>query len=170
MKTLFHKLDALANYTYTPSPATVEIKVISNIPAISREEVGQSVLSDANLLAPQEILEPSKGEIKSQAERTKTDMKRERRLKKKKQHLKRLSLEEKARAKGLAGTSIKLAENVVKKRGKSDNASPSNKELKTSKAFFAKLQDQVTTHIDKVAKRQQDTAKAKSLSAKRFKL
>jgi len=34
----------------------VEIKVIANIPAISREEVGQSVLSDANLLAPQEIL------------------------------------------------------------------------------------------------------------------
>jgi len=115
--------------------------------------------------------EPTKGEVKSQAERSKTDMKRERRLKKKKQHLKRLAQEEKARARGLGMTSIKLAENVVKKaikEGRVEKA-PRNKELKSSKAFFAKLQDQVTTHIDKVAKRKQET-KSKSLSAKKFKL
>jgi hypothetical protein len=118
------------------------------------------------------FVDPAKGEIKGHGERTKTDMKRERRLKKKKQHLKRLAQEEKARARGLGMTNVKLAESVVKKAkkdGKPDHVQQS-KELKSSKAFFAKLQDQVTTHIDKVAKRKQEVEKSKSLSAKRFKL
>lgn len=116
--------------------------------------------------------EPAKGEVKGKGERSSTDKKRERRLKKKKQHLKRLAQEEKARAKGLGLRNIKLAENVVKSSKKNaDNESVENsKELKSSKAFFTKLQEHVTNHIDKVAKRKQTEAKSKALTAKKFKM
>jgi len=86
--------------------------------------------------------------------------------------LKRLSQEEKARAKGLGLRNIKLAESVVKKskKGSADESQHNNKELKSSKAFFAKLQEQVHTHIDKVAKKNKASLAAKVISAKRYKL
>lgn len=117
--------------------------------------------------------EPAKGEIKGKSERTSTDKKRERRLKKKKQHLKRLSQEEKARAKGLGLRNIRLAESVVKKskRATNDDSNLLNsKELKSSKAFFAKLQEQVSSHISKVAKKNKASMDAKVISVKKYKL
>lgn len=122
-----------------------------------------------------------KGHIKGKGERSTTDKKRERRKKKKKQHLKRLKQEETARLKGLGLRNIKLAEGIIKQNAKKSAAGvqgystnqQSAKELKSSKAFFTKLQEGATAHINKVAKRKnmpKETNSSPKFSAKKFKL
>lgn len=152
------------------------------MPSISVEETAAASISDANMLAPQEIQDHVKGAIKGKEERTSTDKNRERRKKKKKQHLRRLAQEEKARRKGLGLRNIKLAEGIVKSQQKAndnsnvDNYSTSSqnkKELKSSKAFFAKLQEGAASHIDKISKRKAVSNNNNGLNskpAKRFKL
>jgi U3 small nucleolar RNA-associated protein MPP10 len=99
MKTLFAKLDALSNCHYTPKAVSAEIRIVTNVPAIAMEEVAPVTVADSTLLAPQEIQAPVKGVIKGKDERTDTDRKRERRVKKKKQKFIHSAREEKAKAK-----------------------------------------------------------------------
>ncbi|XP_011550865.3 U3 small nucleolar ribonucleoprotein protein MPP10 [Plutella xylostella] len=130
MNSLFSKLDALCHYHYTPKAAQPEVKIVSNTPAISMEEVAPVAVSDAALLAPEEVKRKKAGELMSKDERTDTDKKRERRKKKKFQQKK--------------GKVEKVTEQRNTKKGVEANT---DKSLKTSKAFFQQLNDDTTSLI-----------------------
>ncbi|KJH43557.1 Mpp10 protein [Dictyocaulus viviparus] len=85
MRELFRLIDALSNFDYTPPEVQHEVRVVSNMPALTVEEVGMSASTDAQLLAPEEIKKHQKGDLKSVEERTSTDKLRQRRKKKNRQ-------------------------------------------------------------------------------------
>ncbi|XP_048000485.1 U3 small nucleolar ribonucleoprotein protein MPP10 [Leguminivora glycinivorella] len=134
MKKLFAKLDALCHYHYTPRAPQAEVKIVSNTPAISMEEVAPVATSDAALLAPEEVKKKHRGELISKDERSTTDKKRERRKKKQQQRKK--------------GTVAKVTEHRNTTKGVEAN----DKSLKTSKAFFQQLNDEATSIIKKKRK------------------
>ncbi len=68
--------------------------IVSNAPSITIEECAPVNVSETALLAPEEVYEKKRVEIKSQGEMTKQDKNRERRGKKRKQ---RLAAKEKAK-------------------------------------------------------------------------
>ncbi|XP_026733848.1 U3 small nucleolar ribonucleoprotein protein MPP10 [Trichoplusia ni] len=123
MNKLFAKLDALCHYHYTPRAPQAEVKIVSNTPAISMEEVAPVATSDATLLAPEEVKKKRRGDLMSKEERTQTDKNRERRKKKKFQRAK--------------GKDTKVTEHRNTQKG----AETDDKSLKTSKAFFQQLND-----------------------------
>ncbi|KYN03045.1 PREDICTED: U3 small nucleolar ribonucleoprotein protein MPP10 [Cyphomyrmex costatus] len=159
MRSLISKLDALANYHYTPKMAKPEIKIISNVPAINMEEVAPVTATDATLLAPEEIKIKERGDLIGKSERTKTDMKRERRRKKSRQRAKQEAIEKKDKLRSLQpGIAKKYKDKkekaaLVKKITKDRNVTKLNetthKVAKSSTAFFTQLQDQVKSKIKK---------------------
>lgn len=62
-----------------------EVTIVSNVPSINMEEYTPVNVNEAALLAPEEIYNKQKTEIKAQTEMTKQDRTRKRRLKKAKQ-------------------------------------------------------------------------------------
>lgn len=83
LKDLFENLDLLSNFHYTPRPAQFELKIITNLPSIAMEEVAPVSVSNATMLAPEEIKAKTiGGNIIGSNERTDTDKNRERRHKK----------------------------------------------------------------------------------------
>ena len=144
---------------------------MSNVPVISVEEVAPVSVSDAMMLAPEEVHE-KKNEQKGKTELTDTDRKRERRAKKRRQHeravekTKRRKLVEKLNP-GLGNKYSKKAalEKLEKEQKNSKNLSVlkddgNDKSVKSSTTFFSRLQDEV---IDQVrAKKQLKKKKEKS--------
>ncbi|XP_053984486.1 U3 small nucleolar ribonucleoprotein protein MPP10 [Hylaeus volcanicus] len=154
MHSVFSKLDAFSNFHYTPKPSKPEIKIISNIPAVNMEEVAPVGTSDAALLAPEEIKAKQRGDLIGKVERTKTDMKRERRHKKLRQRARQEALEKKEKliaTKPGIGKKYKKDAELAKKLSKSRNIikmdETAQKVPKSSTAFFNQLQDQVKSHI-----------------------
>ncbi|CEI94717.1 hypothetical protein RMCBS344292_08921 [Rhizopus microsporus] len=80
---LCHKLDALSNFHYTPKAPKPEMEIVSNAAAISMEEIIPVNVSDATLLAPEEVYEKKRGEVKATTEMDQAERKKARALKKK---------------------------------------------------------------------------------------
>uniref|UniRef100_UPI003AB03539 U3 small nucleolar ribonucleoprotein protein MPP10 isoform X1 n=1 Tax=Centroberyx gerrardi TaxID=166262 RepID=UPI003AB03539 len=182
MDTLFLKLDALSNFHFTPRPPVPEVKVVSNLPSVTMEEVAPVSASDGTLLAPEEIKEKNKaGDVLGNSEKTSTDKKRERR---KKKTVKRLKIKEKEKRQKLKEASrtgenkklskAEMAENLKKltKGGKATIIKDEGKDkaLRSSQAFFSQLQDQVKSQIKGAKDQSSKKKKHKELSASKLKL
>ncbi|KAM9640569.1 U3 small nucleolar ribonucleoprotein MPP10 [Morphnus guianensis] len=182
MDSLFLKLDALCNFHFTPKPPVPEVKIVSNLPAISMEEVAPVAVSDAALLAPEEIKEKNKaGDVKTDAEKTPTDKKRDRRKKKLRKRMKqrekekRQKLLEKMKPEQGTKLSKKAAAAKLKRLTKEGKASllkdeGKDKVLKSSQAFFSQLQDQVKMQIKDTNKLKKKQKQQKTLSVHKLKL
>uniref|UniRef100_A0A8C8Z290 U3 small nucleolar ribonucleoprotein protein MPP10 n=1 Tax=Prolemur simus TaxID=1328070 RepID=A0A8C8Z290_PROSS len=182
MDSLFLKLDALSHFHFIPKPPVPEIKVVSNLPAITMEEVAPVSVSDATLLAPEEIKEKNKaGDIKTAAEKTATDKKRERRKKKYQKHMKikekekRRKLLEKSNPEQAGKYSKAVASEKLKQLTKAGKVSlmkdeGKDKALKSSQAFFSKLQDQVKMQINDAKKTEKKKKKRQDISVHKLKL
>lgn len=177
IKSLFLKLDALSNFYYTPKPAIPEVKIITNTPAINMEEVAPIGVSDATLLAPEEVKHRTKGDIMGKSERTSTDKKRERRMKKLKQKSVKIAKEKRTAEKekqGIILTSKEERSKLMNKVTKSRNVQKIKetidaKSIKSSKAFFSQLQDEVTLKTKSKSKRK-SSKNEENVNAKRLKL
>ncbi|XP_068415327.1 U3 small nucleolar ribonucleoprotein protein MPP10 [Eschrichtius robustus] len=182
MDSLFLKLDALSNFHFIPKPPVPEIKVVSNLPAVTMEEVAPVSVSDAALLAPEEVKEKNKaGDTKTAAEKTATDKKRERRKKKYQKHLKikekekRRRLLEKSNPDRAGKYTKAVASEKLKQLTKTGKASllkdeGKDKALKSSQAFFSKLQDQVKMQINNAKRTEKKKEKKQDISVHKLKL
>lgn len=171
MRGLFRKLDALSSFHYTPRPPEAEVKIINNLPAISVEEVTPDTVSDMKLLAPEEVFSTrSKKVLQAPGERSTTDRKRARRLKKKKQSVKQAMMEKKTKLRASKTNKVEieqLKKSNSKKSAEAGNGTFDKKALSSSTKFFERLQESKET--GKVVKRKKAIAKDASL-AKKLKL
>ncbi|KAK5647903.1 hypothetical protein RI129_002795 [Pyrocoelia pectoralis] len=176
MSNLFSKLDALSNFHFTPKPVAPELRVVNNLPAINMEEVAPIAMTNASLLAPEEIKIKSKGQVIGKDERTKTDKKRERRKKKNKQSehakqkVKRISLKKPGLGNKYSKEKIKQVLQQVSKDTNVDTMDEmGSKRIKSSSAFFTQLQDQVSSQIKSSTRVHKKTKKG-NFNAKQLKL
>ncbi|KAL9372692.1 hypothetical protein Peur_034936 [Populus x canadensis] len=100
-KKLCLKLDALSHYHFAPKPVIEDMSIQANVPALAMEEIAPMAVSDAAMLAPEEVFS-GKGDIKEEAELTQAERKRRRANKKRK-----------FKAESVKGTAKKARENTT---------------------------------------------------------
>jgi U3 small nucleolar RNA-associated protein MPP10 len=78
------KLDALTNYHFTPKPLALQddLQVKANTAALKMEEVTPAAVSDATLLAPEEVFSKNAAEVVAKSELSKAEKKAKRAAKK----------------------------------------------------------------------------------------
>ncbi|CAK7328875.1 unnamed protein product [Dovyalis caffra] len=82
-KKLCLKLDALSHFNFAPKPVIEDMSIQANVPAFAMEEIAPMAVSDAAMLAPEEVFS-GKGDIKEETELTQAERKRRRANKKRK--------------------------------------------------------------------------------------
>ncbi|KAJ6760737.1 U3 SMALL NUCLEOLAR RIBONUCLEOprotein MPP10 [Salix purpurea] len=82
-KRLCLKLDALSHFHFAPKPVIEDMSIQANVPALAMEEIAPMAVSDAAMLAPEEVFS-GKGDIKEETELTQAERKRRRANKKRK--------------------------------------------------------------------------------------
>ncbi|XP_054822683.1 M phase phosphoprotein 10 [Prosopis cineraria] len=82
-KRLCLKLDVLSHFNFAPKPVMEDMSVQANVPALAMEEIAPVAVSDAAMLAPEEVF-AGKGDVKEEVELTKAERKRRRANKKRK--------------------------------------------------------------------------------------
>ncbi|CAL1546139.1 unnamed protein product [Lymnaea stagnalis] len=152
---LFHQLDALSNFRYTPMKPGTEVKIIVNTPAITMEEVAPVATADSELLAPEEIREKQRGDLKAVDEKSSTDKKRDRRHKKqeKRERKKAKEAREKVVEKLKPGLGNKYSKAKALKQLEQISKSDKNVTVikgehrkLASTSFFTQLQEEVQTN------------------------
>jgi len=63
------QLDALSNFHYTPKPIIPEVTIRPNVSALEMEEIIPASVSVSNVLAPEEIFNKKKRELKGDSEK-----------------------------------------------------------------------------------------------------
>ena len=177
MRSLFAKLDTLTHFHYTPKQKSAEVKIVRNVPSIAMEEVAPVGVSNADLLAPAEIVDPGKGELMTAAERTATDRKRLRREKKARKRAaarakEQRNVENKSGAPVTSGNKKSSgipAERAGKVKKSGDKkAKGDTKSVKSSTAFFTALQEEVKSQVNgdtKNQKKKKNEESRKSVAA-----
>lgn len=139
MNSLFSRLDALTNFTYTPQTVEAEVKTVANVAAITMEEATPVTAAASTLLAPEEVHAKPKGDVKADDEKSETDRKRERRAKKQKKHFARLEKEAKELSKERAGKTSKREAAKKLKNAKNTTFIEGTKKKFSSEAVFKQL-------------------------------
>jgi len=178
MTGLFAKLDTLTHFHFTPKNLNAEVKIVKNMPSIAVEDVAPVTASDATLLAPQEIADTKRGAPLGSTERTETDMKRDRRIKKSKQRKihndeeKRLAANTGPESKQTAMKRLEEQEKKGKKVSTVKDDHMKSKTVKSSSAFFSQLQQETTASVkDKaLAMKKKKKDAGKELKARSMKL
>lgn len=179
MNSLFMKLDALSNFHFTPKITIPDVKIVANLPSITIEEVAPVGVSENQLAAPKELLEPLRNTLKGKTERSVSDRNKERKLKKK---LKKLKWKEKQKKQKylemLDPDSVKTSKNKALRKLEKQSRSSKKvtviktnvKKGKTSSAdFFNQLQNEVTHEIKK-KKQDKKKTNASGISSVQLKL
>eukprot|EP00106_Octopus_bimaculoides_P009337 XP_014776779.1 PREDICTED: U3 small nucleolar ribonucleoprotein protein MPP10-like [Octopus bimaculoides] len=147
MNSLFLKLDSLSNFHFTPKLVSYKEKSLSFIPVS---------VSDLQLAAPKELLEPLQTTLKGKSEFSAADKKRQRKMKKKLYKLKQKEKEKQQKAtESLNPNSEKTAKAVaLRKLEKQSKGSKritilktkDKKRVNSSAAFFSQLQNEVRSN------------------------
>ncbi|GBG78326.1 hypothetical protein CBR_g26354 [Chara braunii] len=150
-KDLCLKLDAMSHFHFTPKQVTEDMTVRPAVPALAMEEVAPIAVTDADMLAPEELYEAgggaggvrgsAAGEVIVEGELTREDRKRLRAKRKRKQKAELKQEEHKKRSKyGIYASLVggnKLGESKNTKKGEAAKDTSYTKSAKV----FAHLED-----------------------------
>ncbi|TKR76100.1 hypothetical protein L596_017295 [Steinernema carpocapsae] len=159
MKELFNLFDALTHYEYTPPSIKPELKIVSNMRSMQKEEVGPMASAETAdaLVAPEEVTKRVAFEPKAEDEKTKTDKLRERRRKKLKQ--------KKLAASGKTIVRKKISQKAKKAASVAEASTDEKSSKKTkSSTFFSELN--AVTASEKIAKTKNKKKKKRVASTK----